>query len=240
MTDDTPEPTPTQRLAGRLGIAADRLDDMEQYGPAAACRTAAWLLGLEKIGSLNHALVFARVRLRDADAPGLADDIESAQDELRGRCRPVGFQPGPHPSRVDPARPEVRDPSGYLAAHPGVLAAIDRWLNDPAPKLPGIIIEAAMREDAGREPMLWLRLGGRMPDGRAWEHTRSMLGWEWQPIRDGRGDGLMFRTLEELHRAAIRTLRDARNAPADDPEPPPDRHEDRMTWLARHGRIGPR
>jgi hypothetical protein len=107
---------------------------------------------------------------------------------------------------LQPPRRQVQV-SRWVPARDTVRAAVDRWFDDPAPKLPGITVRVEM-ESAFNPPQLLLIMRGTMPGGRCWEHRAIIPEYR---LTEGPDviPWVVMETLERLHRSAIQMLREA-------------------------------
>jgi hypothetical protein len=108
---------------------------------------------------------------------------------------------------IDKAAPAIYDRHGVLAEWPGVKDAIDRWIADPAPRLPGLRI----RVRDGNLPYhrsLELQLSRKYPVGQQVGQmgvAKIIAGWELE-----RPDRLLARihhTLTAMHLEMVDHMR---------------------------------
>lgn len=176
-----------------LGVIGDLLESSGELGLAAAVRVLEYVAGRGTTISLDSVLSIAVSHLRKSGNAELAEVLDREWRNLTYR------------KLVDRLTPTLSDYHRILDRYPLVRAGIQSWIDDPAPKLPGISIAVTPRSGFGPEPSIQIRVE-REAEGRRWVGSAMLTGTDLSHFA-GRLDEMAFRHLEGLHRKMIDDLR---------------------------------
>jgi hypothetical protein len=189
----------TERLATRLEVAADRLEEGAEPGPSALFRALAYLIR-RRFQALPPAIDALVRQLRGSGMDELLEEVRPHFASSSGYLHALRGMPREERSAL------------MFGAWPASLSGawqpyIDLWRADPRPKLPGLEIRVRPVSESGRHLSIRLTMAARSASGRHWNGSSTIAGRTWAMLPEARRVDLVFRVLDEIHDEAVRQMR---------------------------------